>query len=287
MNLNFWYGGVMHEGFEVLLMKGLPAALKAIKKESVRRCGRHLLSTEDQFEVDLQLRIIEELLRAAAKQKFMKDLKLDWHEKSFKYKLPCGVTMTCKADGGGTYKKKDVLVEIKTAKSVNNNYFTALEFDAQVYNEAAAIKAGGDTLPSKCAYCVLRKPGKYIKKGQSADAFVKEIRKDIADRPDWYFVVDAQSKKFPYIVPLGKTTLRQTKQSLNSMAKLLKQRYDVPEKKLFNPTYWPMNTRQCLNYGACQYLTLCRNLAKWKMYAQLYQQREMLYEEEKKELKNG
>jgi len=282
MNLNFYYGGVFHTGFETLLLKGLKPAIAAMKKESRKRTSRHTLSNEDRDEIAIQFRVIEAIITAASRQRFMKSLKLNWAEKVFKFKLkPSGLTFCCRADGGGSYRKDNVLVEIKTARTVNNNYFTALEFDKQVYGEVCAMKASGLKYPTKCAYCVFRKPSKYIKKGQSVDGFIKEIKQDLITRPDWYFVVDAQSKKFPYILTLGRNTLRQTKEDLNSFAALLQERYDGG---ILDPSYWPPNTRQCLSYGVCPYLMLCRNLAKYKLYLKLYQQREIMYEEEQKEL---
>jgi len=57
-----------------------------------------------------------------------------------------------------------------------------------------------------------------------------------------------------------------------------------PKRLNLNLWYGAVCERQCLSYGACPFITLCQYPSRWKAYAKLYRQREMLYEAEKKEL---
>lgn len=287
INLNFWYGSVLHTGFETLLIKkSLTASLQAMKMESRKRCARYILSSDDYDEVEIQFQIISAIITEASRRPFIERMKLDWTEKQFSYRLePSGISFHCTADGGGTYEGDNTLYEIKTARSIPKNYLTALEFDKQVYGEICAMKASGLDYPTKCAYCVFHKPSKYVKKNQSVDDFIKEIQQDLKKRPNWYFVPDVRRKEgFPYLLFIGKNTLESTDKDLNTTAEMLQQRYDVGEDRLLDPAYWPMNTRQCLNFGTCPYFILCRYPKRYKLYMKLYQQREMLYKEEGKEL---
>lgn len=279
INFNFFYGGVLHAGFEALVMKGLKAAYKAITKESIIRWQCSTLTNDDQEELKLQFEIIKAILTEASKQSFIKDMKMLYSERQLKCKIPGTNLIFCGTeDGSGTYKNKPASYEIKTASRIYNAFFTALSFDPQIHGYAWAKKQNKEKLANQCAYCIFRKSAKRIKRGQTADGFVREIKQDLKDRPDWYFIIHRQT--------LGKTTIEKTGKNIISFAQWLQRIYDVPKKELLDPDYWPCNSKECLSFGACPYLMLCKNLPKWKLYKRFYQQREMLYSEEREELKS-
>jgi len=285
MNFNFWYGGVLHVGFETLLLKGLRAALKAMQKESKRRCSRRTLTPDDLEEITIQLSLLNVIVEAASRQPFIKNMELEWAERQLKCEIPETDVIFCTTiDGGGRYKTRRCNYEIKTATRVNNDFFTALAFDQQIHSHAWTQRMNKQKIISRCVYCVFRKTTKRIKKSQSSDGFIREIKQDLKDRPNFYFGGDESRPTFPYIQTLGKHSVEQAGRTIIRYAKMLNQLYDTTRNNLLNPDYWPGNDRQCLSYGACPYLLLCRNLVKWKLYTRLYQQREMLYEEERKEL---
>lgn len=286
INFNFWYGGVLHTGFEALVQKGLKTAYREMNKESRRRAGRHLLTNEDRDEISLQLRLLKAIIGAASKQKFIKDIKMRWTEKQIKCKIPNSkVLFCCTMDGAGSYKGQRCSFEIKTASRVNNDFFTALAFNKQIHSQAWAAKRAGEEAFVRCAYCVFRKPMKRIKRLQSADEFIKEMQQDLVERSSFYFGGDEGRPTFPYVQNLGKNTLRNTGLDVTRCAELLSNMYNVEESRLLDPNYWPCNSQDCLSFGACPYLLLCRNLPRWKLYERVYQQRQMLYDEEQEELK--
>lgn len=285
MNINFWYGSVLHAGFQTLIMKGLKQALINMAKESRTRRSRNVLTNEDLQECDLQMRLIQTIIKAAAVQPFIKHLKMEWAEKQFKTELVKGIVFCSTLDGCGSYKNEKVMYEIKTAKSVTNDYFTALGLDQQIHGYGVQMKRSKLPFIAKVAYCVFRKSSKWIKKGQSPDAFVEEIQQDIKERPEWYFIVDSQQRTFPYLLTMGSNTLQDTEADIIQTTKDLQHKYNVPEKTLLNHEYWPKNCKHCLNYGACQFLPLCRNIRKNELYMRFYQQRELRYDEEQSELK--
>ena len=285
MNLNFWYGSVMHEGFENLLLHGLPKALVAMNKESKSRMSQHRVDADTMTECDLQMRIMKTLIKAAARQPFMERLSLDWAERRFELELDNGLIYCSTVDGKGQVDEKDVMFEIKTAKQVNNFTFKALSMDQQIHGYAHQMKEGGEGCPSKVAYCIFRKSSKYLKKGQSADSFVEEIKTDIQKRPSWYFITGEDGKTFPYIHSLGRKMIASTGYDMEAMSSLLLKHYDVDEDELLLPDHWPKNCRHCLNYGCCQFLPLCQNISKYKLHLRGYQGRELRYPSEKLELK--
>lgn len=294
INLNFHYGSVLHAGFETLLMThNITKALFALTTESKKRQKRYTITTEDLDELDLQVQIIQLIIKSASVQPWVNRLNMLWTEKQFRCQVAdTGVTFCSQVDGGGSAGKDDVLFEIKTAKSVNNSYFEALTFDHQIHGYGYQMQQAHQRFPSKCAFCVFRKPSKYIKKDQSTEAFIAEIKYDLAHKPakgknggpDWYFIADPHNHVFPYLLTMGKNTIEYTGRDIVRDTQILQKQYQALEKDILDPWHWPCKDKQCLNYGACTYLPLCRNMAKWQLYTRLYQGREFMYAEEQKEL---
>lgn len=306
INWNFWFGGVLHAGFEALLLGR--DVRESMVSESRKRSRRHKLSPDDIQEMKLQFEIIYEIVTGASRQHLRQqhpgrkvdievlgdkhferffqdrnikqsfcidDMSLDWAERQIKFPLRKRRCLFCATiDGFGEYKGERSLYEIKTARTVDNNYFTTLEFDTQVCAYVLAHRKQRKEGTSRCCYCVFRKPQKRIKKGQSPEQFVAEIRQDIKDRPDWYYIA--------HPLRIGQSMLAETEKDIEATADVIQER--MLQRDLLNPDKWPRQTRQCLSYGVCPFLILCKYPHKWKLYLQLFKQREMLYEEEKEEL---
>ncbi len=83
---------------------------------------------------------------------------------------------------------------------------------------------------------------------------------------------------------LGRTTVSQAGADIERQAYILKMLYKDCGGKLLDPKMWPKQENKCFDYRGCEYLQLCKNPLKWEMYLRFYQQRQMLYEEEKGEL---
>lgn len=276
MSFAFWYGGVLHAGFEALLLGKNPTV--AMKKESRRRTSRYNLSGDDREEIALQMRLLQACVAEAARQPWVKKCKLKWAERQFCLRLEKSGLLFCSTlDGRGVDTDVDSLFEIKTAKSVTNDYFTALTFDMQIHGYGLQLREKKEKCPRQCTYCVFRKPQRRVKKKQSVDAFVKEMTRDFKERADWYYI------RYPH--PLGRLTITETGKDVEAGALLLQTIYNkYANNELLERTTWPRNTSQCLSYGACPYLILCKYPKKWRLYLRLFQQRQMLYEEEKQEL---
>ncbi len=289
MNFNFWYGGVFHVGFQSLLLgHKWPRIRKDMRAESRRRLEQHTLTVEIQSELALQFDLLCVFLQAAMKHPAVEKMRMVAVEKQVSYKIDNvpGIKYCGSVDGDGFYKDKPCIFEIKTATQVTPSYFKALDVDQQVHSYALGMRKLGKPR-DKCCYCVFRKTQKRIKKGQTPDDFVAEIKKDVDARPNFYFGGDENKATFPYPLTLGKHSIDDAKNSIEAGAWLLNQIYtNLTPKALLQPESWPKNTRNCFNYGQCGYFALCHNLKRWKLYSRFYQQREIMYPEEEKELQN-
>jgi len=287
INLNYWYGSVWGEGFESLLLgKSLRQAYSAMDKESKRRTSRHTISDDDSYEIDLQMRLLKLFVKAVSTGPHpefdMKKMKMKSRQVVVSFPLKTsGLTYYGTLEGLGTYCGKPVMFENKTAKSVNQVYFDRLAYDKQIHTYALARKKTRETCPKKCCYCILRKVQKRIKKNQSEDEFIQEIADDLKDQEkrEWYFIL--------HPVTLGVTTLKETEYDLEMGAARLKGFYNgLTEARLLNPHYWEKNDSQCSAWRGCEYQILCRYPARWNIYMKhFFQMRELMYEEERKELR--
>lgn len=225
----------------------------------------------------MQLRLIKAILQGAEKQSFFSEMRMTKHQAQVSYKITPEIIFYGTLDGLGIYKKKNSTFEIKTAAQVTDNTFKALKYDKQVYGYPLGLKASGKSYPVKCCYLIFRKTSKKVKKNQSLDDFVQEIKEDIEFRPEFYYIC--------YPITLGKETMKGVKQDILAGTRILKTIYDsMTKKELLDPENWPCQERQCLSFGACPYIMLCQYSSRWKAYSKLFQQRERLYEEEKEEL---
>ncbi len=290
INFNFWYGGVFHVGFQaVLLGKTWPAIKVAIRKESKKRLKGHSLTVDEQQEIAVQFDLICVFVKASMDHPATAKMEMIEAEKFVNYSIKAvpGVKYCGSMDGDGFYDGEPCTFEIKTATQITASYFKALDVDQQVHSYALGMRKQGKPR-DKCCYLVFRKTQKRIKKGQTPDDFVAEIKKDVAARPNFYFGGDESKVSFPYVLPLGKHTINDAGNNIEAGAWLLNQIYsNLSERSLLLPQNWVANTRQCFNYGRCPYFQLCHNLKRWELYTRFYKQREMLYTKEETELQNA
>jgi len=284
--MNFYYGGVLGAGIEQLLKDGkwiTSRMAKVLKSESKKRLARYTIQPDDKPEIDLQFRLIEASLRGVVKRPFFKNMKIKESQVQVSYPLTDSVVFIGVVDALGIYIKKSSMFEFKTAVQIPNDLFSVLQYDKQIYG----YPPGLNHPPKTCCYLIFRKTQKRIKKGQTADEFVQEIRAELGltkygktkPRPEFYYV--------HHPVTLGKDTLKTVSESIRASARFLETIYDsMTRKELLDPVSWPCNEKQCLNFGTCPFILLCKYPKRWKTYAHLYKQREMLYEEEKQELKS-
>jgi len=281
INLNFWYGQLLAAGWEQMLLDGKHSRAKIEKvmnKKHREYLSKYTATPEDKDEMELQRELISLFLAGAAKQDFFKDMRITESQKVVSWPIAdTGITFYGTLDGLGTYKGVSATFENKTASQITDNTLSALAFDWQAYGYPIGLKKLGQRFPTKCCYCIFRKTQKRVKKGQTEEDFIEEIREDITKRPKFYYVHQPLN--------LGRQTIRAVQTDIEAGAAILAGRYkQLSTKQLLNPDNWPKQPKQCLSYGTCPYFMLCRHPLKWKVYVRLFQQREMLYEAEKGEL---
>lgn len=282
LNLNFYYGGILGAGIEQLLKDGkyIKSKMnKVLKTESKNRLQEHTVSLEDKSEIALQYQLVEASLQGVVKRPFFKKMKITKSQIEVSYPLTKNVTFHGTMDGLGLYKKRPCSFEFKTATQIAKDLFTALQYDKQVYGYVSALKSLKKSYPKTCCYLIFRKTQKIVKisKGQTVEEFIQEIKEDIITRPEFYYI--------HHPITLGKETTKTVKQSIIASAKFLETIYEsMTKKELLNPISWPCNERQCLSFGTCPFILLCKYPRRWKVYSHLFQQRKRIYADEQKEL---
>lgn len=280
VNLNFWYGGVLGDGAESLLLskKYRKSELDAIlDAESDRRLDGKVIRDEDVAEIELQREFIDAFLLGLTKQDFYKSLTLDEHQVYVQYQIADGILFNGTMDGLGHYRKTSSMLEIKTAARTDKNIAPALEFDEQIFGYPFALTKMGRKAPKKCFYLIFKKPSKRIKKGQTIAEFIDEIREDIIKRPEFYFVTHQFN--------VTKERMESVGRDLEVKTQILQQRYDsMTQAELLDPMNWPKCSKQCTAWGLCSFMELCKHEKCWELYKPMYGMREFLYAEEEEEL---
>lgn len=276
LNINFWYGSLMGAAFEALISGRDTDKALALQDRRYRR--RYIITGELENEMRIQRRLIGAYINQAKEHPKIRKMKMTASQEQFKVRLKNSPLWFCGTpDGDGTYFGKPVMFEEKTAGKVTNSYIDALRFDKQVYGYAYGRQLGDKPVLPKCCYCIFRKPQKWIKKNQTIDQFVTEIEKDLVARRDFYYIIE--------LLTLGKLTIAEVGCDIETLALELKEKYRrLRGNGLLDPHNWAKQEDKCHDYKGCQFLNLCKNPKKWSLYLRLFQQREMLYEEEKKEL---
>jgi len=275
--LPFWFGGVLGAGFEALLL-GKPVKA-ALRKEHLKRTEGYDIDDEMKEELKLQLRLIAVILDGAKCQPSVKRMKLTESQIKFCLKLKDSGVLYCGTeDGEGTYRGQGTLFEIKamSANYANSAFLTSLTYGKQINGYAWARRSLGKSTVGQCCACVFKKPGKKLKRGQSIDDFVEEIRKDVLERPDMYFIWHQFN--------LGKQTVDGVGADIEREAYILKMLYLDCGKDILDPLKWPKRENKCHDYAGCEFIQLCKNMRTWKLYLRYFRQREMLYKEEEGEL---
>lgn len=288
LNVNFWWGGVSGEGWEALLMG--KDWRKAMKQEDKKRCKDKRISTDVAEDMDVIRSIIEIQLECAQQQPIFKDFKITSTQEKFAVPLKCGVLFCGTKDAVGTDQGVLTLFENKTTSQVTPAYLESLRYGKQVNGYAwSEIKERRKDRVTQCRCCIFRKPSLRVKKDQSIEEFKDEIRCDILGgtdyrgkkreaRPDMYY----RWLKFQF----GAKTVRDVGRDIEQEAFDLLEKYKrASEKQILDPYYWPRRENKCSEYAGCEFQALCKDVSRYKMYLNSFQQREMLYEQEREELK--
>jgi hypothetical protein len=278
LRLPLWFGSMVHAGLDVRLRGGSAKAAEL----AMRAKDRELLADAPGISQDQQTELhIWRSIAPAMIEGFQGVAGGRAHltscEEQFAVPLFEAVTFCGTLDGRGTFDNKSALFEFKTAGQISKDTFSTMAFNKQVYGYLSSIPTG--ERPEQFAYCVLRKPSKWLKRGQSVVAFIEELKADFIARPDFYFAIWTQ--------PVGKNAVDDVAGDVYHAAVDLAAKYDrlTLARALHDPRYWPRDDRQCHDYGNCPYLELCKDVSHWRARAgAFYRQREIRYELEREEL---
>jgi hypothetical protein len=276
----YWYGSVLGEGWECMLRGASDRQVQdAMDRVDKKFRDRYEVGPVAADEMRLQRQIIDKVLAGAKLHSMYKDLRLNDSQAKFSVQLrDSPVKFVGTKDGDGTYQDTLVLLENKCiiAGMVNDQLFKALAMDMQVNGYVYADRLSGGNYATSCAYCVFKKTQKRVKKRQTEDEFVKEISEDIIQRPSMYY--DWR------VFRIGRTAVTETGEDIERKALELWDKYEVLGEEVLDPHCWPRETSVCGKFAGCEFLRLCSEPARASVYQQDFVEREMRYDEERKEL---
>jgi len=284
--LPFWWGGVLHVGFEHLLLGYNDTEIDAaMASESRRRCIGSVITADDKAEMALQFQIIRAYVFTAREISHvhwrLDKIDLAWSEEQISWPIPGfpDIHFCSTLDGGGLVRGTPSLLEIKTAKNVSDEYFATLEFDAQVCSYILGHRKDRKNGATQCHYMVFRKPAIRIKKSESLDEFIERLAEDLLARPDFYFLSRT--------LPIGGRAVANAEADITATTEILSDRYDKLTRRgtLLEAREWPKQTAHCDYYNSpCPFKMVCRHGGDPSTFLPMFRQREMLYKEERKEL---
>lgn len=279
LRIPLWFGSMVHAGIEArLLGKTQNAAILAMMKVD-REITKDLAALPEDLRTELRIwrAIGPEMVAGCYEMLATKGARLVSSETKFAVPLFDSVTFCGTIDGIGIHDNRSTLFEFKTAGQISKNTFSTMAFNKQVYGYLSSMSA--DERPKQFAYCVMRKPSKWLKRGQSVEEFIEELRQDFRSRPEFYYAIWLQEP--------GQNAIKEAHADIYSAALDLGRKYRRLKEGgfLHDPPCWPRNDRQCHDYGNCPFLELCKDVAHWQARANAYyQQREIRYELERQEL---
>ena len=288
----FWYGGVLHVGWQSLMLGyDETETEKEMAVESRRRAKGAVLTAEDKQEMNLQFAIIRSLVFTGWETRHTNwrpdKVDMAWAEEQVAWPVPGfpDVHFCSTIDGGGTVRGTKSILEFKTAKSVSDEYFGSLEFDAQPCSYVLGHQKSRGNGASKCLYMVFRKPQKKLKTRQTVPDFLAEIERDLVEvtkkrnGPRHYFM----SKS----IPVGANAVKHALENIVATTEMLSDRYRKLSKSdgILKAKNWPQNTEHCYYYNKpCPFTMICRYGGDVRTFLPGFRQREHLYELEDKEL---
>lgn len=282
LNMPLWFGHVMHTGFEAIANPKLRKKVyKIMEVASKKEISKYALIADDSAELQLQLKIAKLIIKVYLEE-YSDKLDLLKNKKTeipFALQLKeSPVLYEGTIDSHGTKKSKIIIVERKTAKTLDSNFFGLLKLDIQINGYAQAIKEIiSGKYPAQCYYTAFRKPQIRVTKKETVKQFLIRLEKDLHTRKEWYYVTFKHN--------FGESSILEVMNDIEKTTAELYHKYNtLTTKQLLNPYYWPRRRSHCLWYGICPYVILCKNCSQFKLYLRFFQQREIRYDSEYKEL---
>lgn len=280
INVNFFYGTLVHKGMECFSLGYTPEKVKKeIYKEAKKQLRIYPESKVPIAEIELlrdmawiTIKVYNKLF--PTKKHKLANLVIEMPFQTILQNSPLILHGTIDS----YFKSKRIeMKELKTASRFGPEDLLRLKFDKQLNTYALGIKALEGKFPSKCDYTVCKKPSIRVRQKETVNEFLERYEEDLHLRPDFYFIHEE--------IRFGKTSMRGVFADIEGVAFDLYAKYGFfTEKQLLVPENWPKSERRCTEWGACQYLSLCRNPKNWHLYLRFYQMREIRYEIEKQEL---
>lgn len=282
INIPLWFGTIMHAAFEAMTNPKLHKKMNSIiDKASKAELAKHALVSGDSSEIQLQLEIAKKMAAVYLDEYSHEIIQLNDIQTEIPFETRLSESPVMYEGTIDTYGKKKsdiILIERKTARTINNILFALLKFDIQINGYAHALKhALLNKYPKQCYYTAFRKPQIRVNKNESVDAFLIRLEEDLHKRKDWYYV--------PFKHNFGIRSITEVMTDIERTTADLYLKYKrLTTKQLLDPYNWPRRRSHCLWYGACPYIVLCKNCSKYPLYLKLFQPRELRYKREYSEL---
>lgn len=178
--------------------------------------------------------------------------KVKWVEVEGQFDIPIGSDgLKIRGKRDGVFRRNGLwLLETKISSVINEGQILEhlpIDFQTNVYLWSLWYTAEKKDLPSGVLYNVIRKTCLRPKEKESMEEFCDRVRKDVQQRPEWYFLRYEVSIDPEQVIQFGL-----------ELEKIVREFYrwwsDLEE----GGTLHYRNTTQCLTkYGSCPYLPIC------------------------------
>lgn len=265
-SIPFLVGRVVHEGMAHLLAgksNAVELMIEYFRKEKKKTSNEFTLTAEQLEDLGEQEYITKGMLEAyrAKYGKMLRDTKVLGSEVEGSLQFDDNVTLVIKLDNVIRVRKKKILHELKTTKSITPEYVRMIQTDFQtaVYYHAHNEIWERDKI-EEVMYDVIRKPSIRQKKNESYQAFLTRL-KEWYDRPGDESVFHIERFKEPKI---------SREDVFNTVDKASQEMLRCKHKEDYYQDF-----KQCSSYygDVCPYYELCHGGGETKENLVLYQVR--------------
>lgn len=249
VSVPFLVGGLVHNGLEHMYKLGRfdEDAERAAVKKACAVAARTAGMTQTQSDrVYQQSAMIMGILKGYAKYYLERDL-ARWEvleaEAAFEYKLRNGWSAVGKRDMVVRERKskKIILVEHKTAATIDADYVAKLPLDAQIIGYVRSLQKSLGKLPDGVCYNVIKKVAIRQKQTESFNGYLKRVEDVYFKEPANYFY---------------RETLSFTAKNVEDFAQEL-DKFSEEMDRSIKENFFYKNTSHCTRYGVCPYMRMC------------------------------
>lgn len=249
VSVPFLVGGLVHNGLEHMYALGRfdedveRAAVKKACSIAAKTAGMTQVQSDRVYQ---QSAMVMGILKGYAKHYLERDL-AKWEviecEAAFEYGLPNGYKAVGKRDMVVRERKSRrlILVEHKTAATIDADYVAKLPLDAQIIGYVRSLQKALGKLPDGVCYNVIKKVAIRQKQTESFNAYLKRVEDVYYKEPANYFY---------------RETLSFTAKNVADFATEI-ERFSEEMDRSIKEKFFYKNTSHCTRYGVCAYMRLC------------------------------